>query len=70
MVLAQKQKYRPMEQDRKPINKLMHLWVPYFRQRRQEYTMGQLYIAHSKQPNQKVGKRPKQTFLQRRHTDG
>ena len=24
MVLAQKQKYRPMEQDRKP----MHLWVP------------------------------------------
>ena len=22
------------------------------------------------QPNQKVGKRPKQTFLQRRHTDG
>ena len=39
MVLAQKQKYRPMEQDRKPINKLMHLWVPYFRQRRQEYTM-------------------------------
>ena len=24
----------------------------------------------SKQANQKVGKRPKQTFLQRRHTDG
>ena len=23
-----------------------------------------------KQPDQKVGKRPKQTFLQRRHTDG
>ena len=22
------------------------------------------------QPNQKVGKRPKETFLQRRHTDG
>ena len=29
MVLAQKQKYRPMEQDRKPRNKPMHLWVPY-----------------------------------------
>ena len=29
-VLAQKQKYRPMEQDRKPRNKPMHLWVPYF----------------------------------------
>ena len=39
MVLAQK--YRPMEQDRKPRNKPMHLWVTYFWQRRQEYTMGQ-----------------------------
>ena len=34
MVLAQKQKYRLMEQDWKPINKPMHLWVPYFWQRR------------------------------------
>ena len=24
------QKCRPMEQDRKPKNKPMHLWVPYF----------------------------------------
>ena len=24
------QKYRPMEQDRKPRKKPMHLWVPYF----------------------------------------
>ena len=30
MVLAQKQKYRPMEQDIKSRNKPMHLWVPYF----------------------------------------
>ena len=30
MVLAQKQKYRPMEQDRKPRNKPIYLWVPYF----------------------------------------
>ena len=30
MVLTQKQKYRPMEKDRKPRNKPMHLWVPYF----------------------------------------
>ena len=36
-----KQKYRPMEQDRKPRNKLMHRRIPYFWQRRQEYTMGQ-----------------------------
>ena len=41
MVLAQKQKYRQMEQDRKPRNKPMHLWVPYFWQRRQEYGLGQ-----------------------------
>ena len=40
MVLAQKQKYRPMEQYRKPRNKPMHLRVPYFCQRRQEYTIG------------------------------
>ena len=30
MILAQKQKCRPMEQDRKPGNKPMHLRVPYF----------------------------------------
>ena len=41
MVLAQKQNYCPMEQDIKPRNKPMHLWVLYFWQRRQEYTMGQ-----------------------------
>ena len=26
--------------------------------------------TENKQSNQKVGKRPKQTFIQRRHTDG
>ena len=41
MVLAQKQKYRSMEQDRKPRNKPMQLWVPYFLHKRQEYTIGQ-----------------------------
>ena len=30
MVLAQKQKYRQIEQERKPRNKPMHLWVSYF----------------------------------------
>ena len=29
MVLAQKQKYRPMEQDRKPRDKPTHVWSPY-----------------------------------------
>ena len=30
MVLAQKQKYRPMEEDREPRDKPTYLWVPYF----------------------------------------
>ena len=30
----------------------------------------QLNIKNPKQPNQKMGRRSKQTFLQRRHTDG
>ena len=30
MVLAQKQKYRSMEQDRKPRDKPMDIWSPYF----------------------------------------
>ena len=39
MVLAQRQKYRWMEQNRKPRNKSTHLWTPYLWQRKQEYTM-------------------------------
>ena len=39
MVLAQRQKYRSMEQNRKPRDESMHLWTPYLQQRRQEYTM-------------------------------
>ena len=35
-VLAQKQKCRPMEQDRKPRDKASQLRIPYFWQRRQE----------------------------------
>ena len=30
MVLAQKQKYKSMEQDRKPRDKPVHTWSPYF----------------------------------------
>ena len=29
MVLAQRQKYRSIEQNRKPRDKSMHLWTPY-----------------------------------------
>ena len=39
MVLAQRQKYRSMEQNRKPRDKSTHLWTPYLWKRRQEYTM-------------------------------
>ena len=39
MVLVQRQKYRSMEQNRKPRDKSMNLWSPYLWQRRQGYTM-------------------------------
>ena len=39
MVLAQKQKYRSMEQDRKPRNKPPQLWSINLQQWRPEYTM-------------------------------
>ena len=39
MVLAQRQKYTSMEQNREPRDKSTHLWTPYLRQRRQENTM-------------------------------
>ena len=41
MVLALKHKYIQMEQVRKPRNKPMPLWVPYFWQMRQEYAVEQ-----------------------------
>ena len=39
MALAQKQKYRPMEQDRKSEDKSMHPWAPCLWQRRQKFTI-------------------------------
>ena len=39
MILAEKQKYRPMEWDREPRDKPTQPAVPYFWQRRQEYIM-------------------------------
>ena len=38
-VLAQRQKYRSMEQNRKPRDKSTHIWTPYLQQRRQQYIM-------------------------------
>ena len=39
MLLQQGQKYRSMEQNRKPRDKSTHIWTPDLWQRRQEYTM-------------------------------
>jgi len=39
VVLAQKQTYRSMKQNREPRNKPTHLWSVHLRQGRQEYTM-------------------------------
>ena len=39
MILAQRQIYRSMEQNRKPRDKSTNLWSPYLRQTRQGYTM-------------------------------
>ena len=40
VVLTQKQKYRPREQDRRPRNKPRHLWAPYCWQRRKRLHNG------------------------------
>ena len=39
MVLSQRQKYSSMEHNRKPINKSMNSWTPYFQQGWQAHTM-------------------------------
>ena len=53
MVLAQKQKYLSMEQDRKPQNTPMHLWSIKLQQRRQEYT-NRMKPEHSLTPYSKM----------------
>ena len=44
MVLAQREKYRSVEQNRKPRDKSTQLWTLYLWQRRQKYTIEKLYI--------------------------
>ena len=39
VIVTQNQNYRPMENDRKPRVRPMHLWVPYLWHTKQEYTM-------------------------------
>ena len=45
MVLAQKQTYRSMEQNREPRNKPTHLWSINLQQRRQEYTVEKRQVS-------------------------
>ena len=46
ILLTQKQKYTSMEEDRKPRDKCMHLWLTTLWQMRQEYTMEQRLPLH------------------------
>ena len=46
MVLAQRQKYRSMEQNRKPRDKSTHLRISYLWQRREDYTMEKRQSLH------------------------
>ena len=39
IILAQKQKYRSMKQDRKPRDRPLHIWSPYLWQKGQEHAM-------------------------------
>ena len=45
-VSHKKQKYKSMEQDRKPRNKPMYLWSTNLRQRRQEYANGEKSLSN------------------------
>ena len=45
MVLAQRQKYRSVEQNRKPRDKSTHLWKPYLWQRRKRISDGEKTIS-------------------------
>ena len=55
MVLAQKQTYGSMEQNREPKNKLTHLWTINLRQRRKEYTVEKRQSVSSATDVGKVG---------------
>ena len=45
MVLASKQTYRSMEQNREPRNKPTRIWSNNIKQRSQEYTMGKEQVS-------------------------
>ena len=54
MVLSQKQKYRPVKQDRKPRDKPMHLWTLFFMKEARIYNGAK--IASSTNGAGKTGK--------------
>ena len=45
MVLAQRQKYRSMEQNRKPRDKPTHVWIPYLWQKEARIYNGEKTIS-------------------------
>ena len=65
MVLAQRQKYRKMEQNRKPRDKSMYLQTPYLQQRRQEYTVE---VTNTFKGLDLVGKVPEELWMEVHNT--
>ena len=61
-----KVKRQPSEWEKIIVNERSDIWI-HFQNIQAGHT---IQYQNNKQPNQKVRKRPKQTFLQRRHTDG
>ena len=61
-----KVKRQPSEWEKIIVNERSDIWI-HFQNIQAAHTT---QYQENKQPNQKMGKRPKQTFLQRRHTDG
>ena len=61
-----KVKRQPSEWEKIIVNERSDIWI-HFQNIQAGHT---IQYQNNKQPNQKVRKRPKQTFLQRRRTDG
>ena len=61
MVLAQRQKYRSVEQNRKPRDKCTHLWTPYLWQRATHFS-----IAYHHSKVESADNNTKETMIQTR----
>ena len=61
MVLAQRQKYRSMEQNRKPRDKSTHLWTPYLFFFRQISVTALFYLEDSRRVRERERERKERT---------